>query len=734
MTYAEAFELYDTQKLKSVVEKTNQLLPAKRSGSDTTPLFYDDNILFHRGLNFIWSITSKISDGIRWVLHNLQDIWIKLKSLADRFWDIFGRISADWFWDMFQRLKGFTDRIGWAWREFVADPFGKIYEYTQRAVRPLINGIKTVSINVWDIANKVANAVSGTIQNIVDYAKNTIISVLYSKFSDVFNWVINAKNTVINEIKLDLQALKFLPGEFKNTTVKLSQASIEEIKAGVSAILKTFDFGLGGVADAIIKGISNLFDTGWDWFTSALSKMWNFVSSNFLSPLWDGAVSVFNWLWAKVQNFFSYVLNLAKRTAPRAPEQGDSLIWEGVKFLGLGGAILAGMMLAGGLAKRVAGADIPYLGAIFADFAGFQYITGAVMGGLITASYAQPLKYYYNALFRPYLPSWSEAREAFGRNKISDSLFKFFMKYHGLPEKYLDMYRELAARPISSFLIRYIADAELVDPRGIFEICMDNGYRPSHSQYLATAMSWGANASYRRAVESILKKCYKEGFISKDEFDKYINQIRTRSQVVATYKTVDGYTISATVEVPIDQKTLLKMSADWEAFYDSMQDKLSALKSAYSKEQITEEEFRNELKKIIKVDTKIEDIVQREKAKKRTKTEPERGKTLRQELKTVLKNCYKEGFITASYLQKLLDDYNKVVDEKTLIKERANWEAFYDDMKDLVAIYKENLENGVISEEVFRRDLLDMGLRPDKIELMIQLIQAKKAGRIKQKS
>ena len=82
----------------------------------------------------------------------------------------------------------------------------------------------------------------------------------------------------------------------------------------------------------------------------------------------------------------------------------------------------------------------------------------------------------------------------------------------------------------------------------------------------------------------------------------------------------------------------------------------------------------------------------------------------------------------------MLEESNKIVDERELIKQRANWEAFYDDMYDLVKIYKENLENGIISDEEFRRDLIDLGLRPEKVELMIQYIKAKKTGRIKQQS
>jgi hypothetical protein len=126
-------------------------------------------------------------------------------------------------------------------------------------------------------------------------------------------------------------------------------------------------------------------------------------------------------------------------------------------------------------------------------------------------------------------------------------------------------------------------------------------------------------------------------------------------------------------------------------------------------------------------------MIKRLKAKKKQKTEPEKGKDLRKELKSVLTGCYKEGFITKAQLDKEVKDANKLVDEETLIFQRAEWEAYKDDMTDWLKIYTDSLSTGLITEAEFRVDLIDMGFRSSKVELLIKYDQAKKAGRAAKK-
>lgn len=734
MKYQEAFKILDLKSLNGFVDKTKSLALTPSEGVFTgDPEGYMDP-------EFYWKITVESIERLGW---SLQDIGAKIYLLA---WGIKDVIKAWWhnlslilfkraknWWDHFlETFKGLAWDISYEFKKFVRDPGGYIYDKVKKAIQAVGNAIKITGAAMSQFVSWMSDTVKTFIKQVFANWWDSIRGKIDQMEYNITNWWRYTWQE-LTKIGVDIKmavvsAIQDMPVAF-NAPTQTIKNWIDNAK---DIIVKTFDYGLGGLINTFKDFLSGIFDRVWNWFVGLLNKVAKFINQNVILPLWNIVKGAWSWLVSFFTSLWQDVKNLLFSLAPSAPEKGEELMVQGLKLLGVGvsafGALTGLSMVVSWLSKHHLG----HLSAILYDMSSYKYITGALVGGLVTAAYAQPLKYFYNAKFRPYLPKFADVHSALGRSIISLDEFKFHLKYAGIPDKYTEMYQRLAQKPISAFMIRYIAEAEITDPQGIFSICMDNGYSVEHSAYMAFALSWGANSSYRKAAESVIRRCFKEGFIDKTRMDKAINEVRAIKEVPVSYTTIDGYTYTATIKVPLDQKTLMKITAEWEAFYDSMNDKVSTLRSAFAKEKISEDELRDNLRALGIVETKIEDIVAREKAKKRVKTEPDRGKTLRDELKSVLRRCYKEGFITAEYLDRLLDETNKVVDEKELIKQRANWEAFYDDMMDLVKIYKENLENGIIDDAIFRRDLIDLGLRPEKVELMIKYIQAKKTGRIKE--
>jgi len=667
----------------------------------------------------------------------LDAVWQTVVNIFNRVIEVFDWILATPKWwievkfkAVIEALSGIKNYLYGELKRFLADPWGYIYDVVQRAVRPLIDGIKTVAINAWDLANKIWSKLWGWLEPKLNWLKDVIYIPIKAAIDGVQNWINSARDWIWGKLQWVYNQIYNAVSTVFNTIKSSISNALDTITASVDNVRHFFNQALGSVGEALWQGLNSLLGRIWDFFVDFFGKVGSWLKESVLEPIWKGMQAFGSWIVKIFTSLYTQAKNALWKLAPSAPEKGEELMNSAIKLLGIGAggfAALTGVSMAvSWLSKHHLG----HLSAILYDMSSYKYIAGALIGGLVFAAYTQPLKYFYNAKFRPFLPKWGEVMEAYGRSKISDDLFKFFLKYNGTPDKYFPIYKAIAARPISAFMIRYIADAEIVDPDGIFKICMDNGYSVEHAGYMAYAMSWGANAPYRKMVETQIRKCYKEGYITKERMDSEIKKAREVREVPVSYTTVDGYTYRATIKVPLDQKTLMSMAADWESFYDSTTDKVSALKTAYSKESITESEFREKLKPLIVVPERLEDIISREKAKKTGKTEPEKGKTLRDELKTVLRRCYKEGLITWEYLKSLIDQANKVVDEATLILERAAWEAFYDDRMDLIRIYKENLENGIIDEATFRRDLIDLGLRPAKVELMIKYDLAKKTGRL----
>lgn len=733
MTYRELDNLLGLTNLKDFTNhltvKGCQVSVAIRP--DGTFLLLDEDKWKYWGLNFDWANPWGITDKINTLVRNIQDIWRKVLDIFHFVWEAFGTGWKSWWNEIWEAIRRMYYNFTSAFFEFTRDPWGYLWRVITAVVSPLISGIKTVLSVTWRFAYDLWNYLSNWISPLFDSVKNTILNWITARIDSVYTWINNLRTSISNWFKDQLREIGLLSEKMSLVWKNITETIPSELAAIKSSIEKTFDFGLGGLADAFYNAISNIFGTFWDWFKEIIGKGWSFVNKSFLMPLKAGSEEVMSWFWEQIQEMIRTITDVAKRMLPRAPEQGSSMVWEALGFLGMGAGVLALMTLGGGMAKRISGADIPGLGAIVADFSGFKYITGAIMGGLVLAAYTIPLKYYYNALFKPWLPSWMETQMAFGRSKISPELFKFFQKYAGIEEKYFDMYQVLAYRPISAFMIRYIADAEITDPIGIFRICMDNGYSPEHAGFMAFAMTWGANGIYRSKVFAGLQRCYKEGYISKPRLDLEVANLKSTELIDATYYGVYGHSTTVQIKVGLDQTALITLAAEWDSFFDSMGDKVATVKTLYNKETITLSEFKAGLVELGITPLRIDDIVAREKAKKRGKTEPDKGKILRDVLKGVIRKCFKEGFITKEMFESWLASSNVVVDEPSLLKAQAWWEAYYDDMMDWRKIYEKLLTDGTVTESEFKLDLIDMGFKPEKVELMIKYDQAKKGVRAK---
>jgi hypothetical protein len=440
----------------------------------------------------------------------------------------------------------------------------------------------------------------------------------------------------------------------------------------------------------------------------------------------DKLKEIFKWLESWFEAMVRKAIELAKKLVPSAPEKGEEVENRIIELAKFGAVALGGMTGLSMVVSTLSRIGLGHLSAIIYDFTGYKYITGAIMGVLALCAYKQPLTYYYNSLFQPYLPSLHDALAALGEGAISDEDFKHILKYNGIPEKYFPWYKELSDRPPSGFMLRYLAEAEIVAPNDIFGMCVESGYPVEWAILMTYAMAYGAMGKYRSAIDTALLKCYREGFITLDTFKKEFKINRTSTEVPVKYTSLTGHTTAGVVKIPLTQEELMTRAAKWESFYDSCLDKVEALKSEYQADKITYDEFSTRLAEIVIVPERAKDIALREKAKKRVRVEPERGKTLRDALKAILRKCYREGYITHARLEAEIKASNRVVDEESLILAQAEWEAFADDMADILKSYISALKIGAITESQFRDELIAMGFRPSKVEAYIKLDQVKK--------
>jgi murein DD-endopeptidase MepM/ murein hydrolase activator NlpD len=661
----------------------------------------------------------------------LNQIWEMVKSIPEKivnFWNEFKDLlrnifKGGWLNETIEALRLFLWNTSADLRKIFMDPIGHVKGWIEEIARRVRDYLIEAGDFIKDIAERVWAVVKGGIENTRDFIVEKVWGYAENLWRNFKTSLDNVVHEIIDPISNTFQWLweqikeffnKYLFDPIRNIWYRI-QVTWEDIK------LVFTDIGI--YISEFFKSVKLLFTQPGEFYKRLVTEIGQITSSETFRKIYSAVERAWDWLVEIFEKIVRTIIDEAKKFAPTAPEKAESLIESGIKLMGIAtagfGALTGVSMAVSWLSKHHLG----HLSAILYDMSSYRLISTALIGGLITAAYAQPLRYFYNATFRPYLPPFRDAFSGFSRNIISKKGFQFHLKYAGIPDTYLEFYDRLASDPISPFLLRGMAEAEVADADTLFKYTMDRGYSLEKSIDVTGSLMWLAARDYRKAAENSVKKHLIEGYITEKDYKAEISRIRNKREVKVSYKTIDGETYSGTVLVPLSHEELMEISARWDSLFDRLKERENSIKSDLKAGDIDAATAREQLAEFIKDESKINDIIRECIRHLKTKEEPDRGKSIRTALKSRLRACYKEGFINKERYDKERDTVNKITDPILLEDMLAEWDAFYDDMADQVSRLKSMAKNREITVDNLRTELTNLGMRPSKIDLIVKDVQ-----------
>jgi uncharacterized coiled-coil protein SlyX len=669
------------------------------------------------GWTFSWPWPfSVIADFFTAAFQALETIWLYIRNF-------FYYIPLNLIYWVIRKLWDFLDATYYGLISFVRNPLGFLGSVVQSIINGIVGWINWLYSLISSIIRENADIIWRFIQDRTTYLANIVyqyintlwtnISISFSKLAkDIVDPIANTFAWLWDQIRSFFYSYFITPLTIFFNNLKTYYSIAKDLLERIFRTLVDF-FNL------IITLITNprkFIEQVRDIFAELMNEKWFISLVNTFRPTGE-------WLqawWEFIIDTTFKAINAVKIPVP-SESLNERAIWsillsDAAKFLGA-------MTLMGVLVSRLSNLDLGHLAAILYDMSGYKLITGALMGTLVAAAFAQPLKYFYNAKYRPYLPKFGDVFTAFSRNILGSKGFLFHMKWEGIPDTYFRMYEKLGSDPLSPFLIRGIAEAEIGDPDIIFKYVMDRGYDVQKSVDITNALLWRAPQSYRKKAEDAVYRHLVEGYITTEEFEREIAKIRQTTPYRVSYSSIDGETWTGIVFVPLSQSELLKIASEWDAKFDRLKERENSIKADLRAGDIDVVTARKELSEIIKDRNKIEDIIRTIEKTKKTKEEPDRGKAIRTALKSLLRSVYKDGFITYEVYSKTRQEANNITDPNILEDMLAHWSAFYDDRIDQINTLKDEVKNELISLEEFRKRLIDLGMRPSKIDLIIKDIK-----------
>lgn len=635
-----------------------------------------------------------------------------------------GRIKEFYGWNdpIGQAFDFVYDRLTWWFRDFwyytmepsiewILDGFRWIWDSAVSWARSAYNKAVDVWNKVVDVYNYVKYTIYSTLRDVWEMLAG-IGATIYNKAREAINvvwdwiqsgmsWLWSQINNVVLPFIKEHYLLLLGPIGAIAETVKAFWPQLQQVWDGITTTVSGAFETLSKQMAALPQAIASGFQSAVSYFKDVFTSIWNDV----LVPFGQGLAEGLQWIASQLEQAFittwDSIHNILENFAPVTPERAGNL---GITLLKIAGLSAGGLLAMTGVwdlihpIKDVIPGEIK---AMLYDVTNFKMILGALSGALVTAAIAQPAKYSYNALLRPYIPSWGDVMELRSRAFISDEDFVKMMRYHGYDESWKPWFDELANTPVRYFGLAAVARTGYFDEQFFKEELDRSGYSTRAKQVMLQMYAQTAQEATRGYYGSVVISRYREGIIDRDGLTEELKML--------------GY--------PEQLRKQLITGAELYYDLDTVKDYVSAVRQAYRHGKITIDELRAELSKLGLREDRIERIVAVELARAKEDV----GTTQEEEVRaygrgTVIKR-FREGLITPEELENELRMLGYTEQWIQRLKQVALLERDYDFAMTVLSYVKTAYRKKKIDDTRFIEILRSFGFTDDKISLELSLLK-----------
>jgi len=426
MTYEEAFSLLDT-------DPPN---PSPLSIWDLPDLVEDifQKIVSLPGEVATW-VWEKTPWWVRYPLESLRTFFLRmgwgfwefirdpLEALSDLASWVWERIP-DWLISAFRFLEHLSTRLWYNITDFFTDAVGYLSDLANRVWEWMPDWVRAGLRFWWEAA-------AWPWSRLFDFVRDP-----WAAFRDplefLFGDLLKALTAVFHEMIIPVR--RFLDRIWDGLTRWFTDlgADIRQGFTRISGDIQMLPATMKGLWDLsvqeILAGMFEPITSAFDWLVGQFQRFAGAIAGWFTGPFIETFKGLGQWFADRLQESFEWLverlLAIIRQFTPITPDRGLNVATAGMTLALVGAGGLGAMTLAGQLARWWSNLGAGPIAAMFADVANYRAITGAVMGTIAATFFATPLKYYLNALARPWLPDFSSVHEALGRGKILAEVFR----------------------------------------------------------------------------------------------------------------------------------------------------------------------------------------------------------------------------------------------------------------------------------------------------------------------
>ncbi|MBA7479981.1 hypothetical protein ES707_15425 [subsurface metagenome] len=504
------------------------------SGPDDS--IFDD--IFDWIQNAIWSIGRIVSDWVNWA-------WSAITSTVTTWISWLWDSITSWFSSVFTRLIQVRDYVvGW-----VTTQVGQVWSWITTSISSVITTVGAWFSQQWSQVSNLFTNWFSTVSALFTNWFSTVggwFTALYSQLESWFTWLAAEIVTRITE------PLATWWGQF---------------------LERVFDVGtwIGGLLDGIAAWLMEevpghsprwtaIFETIGDWFLTWFVKFPQYMFENFPEKVAYGLSTSLRWvgdIFNEIfESFMDALMGVVRQIGPTNPSIAINSYSAMAKvgMIALGG--LAGMTIAGESLYPISHLGLGHISAMIYDMTNYKIITGVFMGALTVAMLRQPLTYYFNEMFRPYILRAGDFMELMARDAWSHpellrvpslmtsvqeltrgegtAFERKMIGYYGYPGAYYGLFKELSFAPLRYFPLAGIARAGFWDEAWFTEALSRSGYSPTARAALMDMYREQVLTSRQLPVMYQVKRLSREGFATMEEIKAHLEKAAAMETLTET--------------------------------------------------------------------------------------------------------------------------------------------------------------------------------------------------------
>ncbi len=214
------------------------------------------------------------------------------------------------------------------------------------------------------------------------------------------------------------------------------------------------------------------------------------------------------------------------------------------------------------------------LAAVIGKFAGFDPIIRAVQGTFYRAYLEQPMKYYMNEQFRPYIPAIQDLLRYRSKRILSDrGEFDKLMGYWGFSQTWADRIEDDLYTEPRHFELTIMGENDAIPDDWWMTKCLRMGYTEIDAAYMVGGIKRKIAGGYITGYVSQLQRIYGAGYMDEDELEAGLEDTGVN---------------------PVSRE-YARRAADLRRRYEAMDDHVGAALDQYNRAMIDEEDLEAEL-------------------------------------------------------------------------------------------------------------------------------------------